>query len=129
MTLIPQRVVAAAIREGNRFLLCRRPAHKRHGGLWEFPGGKCEADETDKQAITRELAEELGVEVVSVDEELFSAIDPDSPFVIVFLRVEIRGAPRCIEHAAIAWASRDELQAYKLAPSDARFANFLRTFE
>lgn len=129
MTTIQQRVAAAAIRDRDRFLVCQRPAHKRHGGLWEFPGGKCEAGETDEQAITRELAEELGVEVAAVGQALFSALDPDSPFVIVFLPVEIRGEPHCIEHAAIAWASRDELEAYALAPGDARFANFLRTFE
>ena len=33
-------VAAAAIRRDGRYLLCQRPAHKRHVGLWEFPGGK-----------------------------------------------------------------------------------------
>jgi 8-oxo-dGTP diphosphatase len=125
MTTIQQRVVAAVIRDGDRFLICQRPAPKRHGGLWEFPGGKCEASETDEQAITRELAEELGVEVSAVGDALFAACDPDSPFVIAFLHVEIRGEPLCIEHAALAWASLHEMTAYELAPSDARFVNFL----
>ena len=125
MTNIQQRVVAAVIRDGDRFLLCQRPAHKRHGGLWEFPGGKCEAGESDEQAITRELAEELGVEVLAVGDVLFSASDPDSPFVIAFLPVDIRGKPLCIEHAALAWVSRHGMTAYELAPSDARFVNFL----
>ena len=125
MTTIQQRVVAAVIRDGDRFLICQRPAHRRHGCLWEFPGGKCEAGETDAQAITRELAEELGVEVTAVGDALFSASDPDSPFVIAFLPVGIRGEPLCIEHAALAWASRHEMTAYELAPSDARFVNFL----
>jgi len=119
------RVIAAVVRDGDRLLVCQRPAHKRHGGLWEFPGGKCEDGESDHHAITRELAEELGVEVVEVGDALFSSSDPDSPFLIVFMPVEIHGDPVCIEHAAIAWASPQELQAYALAPSDARFANFL----
>jgi 8-oxo-dGTP pyrophosphatase MutT (NUDIX family) len=84
-----------------------------------------EAGETDAQAITRELAEELGVEVTAVGGALFSASDPDSPFVIAFLPVDVRGEPLCIEHAALAWASRHEMTAYELAPSDARFVNFL----
>jgi len=125
MTTIQQRVVAAVIRDGDRFLICQRPAHKRHGGLWEFPGGKCEAGETDKQAITRELAEELGVEVSAVGDALFSASDPGSPFVIAFLPVDIRGEPGCLEHAALAWVSRHEMTVYELAPSDARFVTFL----
>lgn len=119
------RVVAAVIRADDRYLICQRPAHKRHGGLWEFPGGKCESGETDAQAITRELTEELGVEVSAVGDALFDASDSDSPFVIVFLPVDIRGEPRCIEHAALAWATRHEMAAYELAPSDARFVDFL----
>ena len=95
----------------------------------EFFGGKCEAGETDYRAITRELAEEINVEVSATGQALFSASDPDSSFVIVFLLVEIPGEPHCIEHAAIASASRDELEAHVLAPCDARLANFLKTFE
>lgn len=125
MTTIQQRVVAAVIRDGDQFLICQRPAHRRHGCLWEFPGGKCEAGETDAQAITRELAEELGVEVSAAGDALFAALDPDSSFVIAFLPVDIRGEPVCIEHAALAWASRHEMTAYELAPSDARFLNSL----
>jgi 8-oxo-dGTP diphosphatase len=129
MSSKPIRVVAAVVRVAAQFLICQRPTHKRHGGLWEFPGGKCDAGETDEQAITRELAEELGVEVISVGSELFLAEDPDSPFVIVFLPVEIRGTPICLEHAAIAWATHDDLTAYELAPSDARFVTFLEHVE
>lgn len=121
----PIRVIAAVVRSGDRFLICQRPSHKRHGGLWEFPGGKCEAGETDEQAITRELAEELGVKVSAVGDVLFSDSDPDSPFSIAFLPVDIRGEPLCIEHAALAWVSRHRMTEYELAPSDARFVNFL----
>lgn len=125
MSTISQRVVAAVVRRSDRLLVCQRPAHKRHGGLWEFPGGKCEHGESDHQAITRELAEELDVQVTAVGDALFSASDPDSPFLIVFVPVEILGEPVCIEHAAIAWVSPQDLATYALAPNDARFVNFL----
>src|SRR5690606_20769929 len=60
------RVLAAVIRRDGRWLVCRRPAHKRHGGLWEFPGGKLEPGESLLEAATRELEEELAVRVTGV---------------------------------------------------------------
>jgi mutator protein MutT len=113
--------MAAVIRRGDTVLICQRPTHKRHGGRWEFPGGKCELGESDAEAITRELQEELGVGVRSVGTALLSASDPDSPFEIVFVPVEIDGEPQCIEHDAIRWVPVADLAHLPLAPSDASF--------
>src|SRR5690606_3172329 len=112
------RVVASVIERGDRLLVCQRPAHKRHGAPWEFPGGKVEEGESDFDAVARELEEELGVRVLEVGGELFSMADPGSPFVIAFLPVEIEGEPRCLEHAALAWVTDEELLSLPLAPSD-----------
>jgi 8-oxo-dGTP diphosphatase len=55
-------VVALALRDGKgRWLMHRRPADKHHGGLWEFPGGKVETGETPRNALVREIEEELGL--------------------------------------------------------------------
>src|SRR5690554_3990427 len=55
-------VVAAVIRNAQQqILLALRPSDKHMGGLWEFPGGKCEANESPEQALMRELYEELGI--------------------------------------------------------------------
>lgn len=116
------RVVASVIERDHRLLLCERPAHKRHGGLWEFPGGKMEPGEGLFEAVRRELAEELGVEVVSVGEVEFSRADPGSHFVIEFLPVRIEGEPACLEHAALAWVPLDRLLDLPLAPSDRAYA-------
>lgn len=50
--------------EQNRILIARRAAHRHQGGLWEFPGGKIEDGETLVQALSRELHEELGIDVL-----------------------------------------------------------------
>ena len=56
-------VCALALRRADEWLLHRRPAGKHHGNLWEFPGGKVEGDETPRQALVREVREELGVKI------------------------------------------------------------------
>ncbi len=80
------RVLAAIIRDDDRYLVCLRPAHKRHGGYWEFPGGKLEVGETLLEAARRELREELDVEVIAAGEPIFSSRDPGSQFLIEFAR-------------------------------------------
>ena len=116
------RVVAAVVRRYGRVLVCQRPGHKRHGGLWEFPGGKIEPGESTLEAMRRELAEELGATVTEVGEMEFSVADPDSEFVIEFYPAEIAGELRCREHTALAWAMPEELLKLPLAPSDREFA-------
>lgn len=120
-----QRVVAAVIAREEGLLVCQRPAHKRHGGLWEFPGGKCEPGESDHAATARELDEELGVVVQRTGPALFVAHDEGSPFEIVFLPVVIDGTPECREHDALRWASPAELLRLPLAPSDRRCVAWL----
>ena len=121
----PIRVLAAVVRDGSRYLICQRPPHKRHGGLWEFPGGKLEPRESLLDAARREMREELGVAVTGVGEILLAVADAGSPFVIEFVPVEIAGDPVCLEHSALEWRTLDELMARELAPSDRRFVESL----
>jgi 8-oxo-dGTP diphosphatase len=118
-------VLAAVIQRAGRFLVCQRPSHKRHGGLWEFPGGKVEANESFEQAAHRELAEELAVGVESVGDPLLSIDDDGSPYTIVFVSVGIVGDPRPLEHVDMRWLTPTELLDLPLAPSDRQFAEWL----
>ncbi|HET7457466.1 MAG TPA: NUDIX domain-containing protein [Gemmatimonadaceae bacterium] len=121
------RVIAAVVRRYGRLLVCQRPAHKRHGGLWEFPGGKLEPGESVFDGARRELAEELRVTVRTVDEVAeLSVADPGSEFVIEFHAAEIDGEPRCIEHTSLAWVTPEQLLTLPLAPSDREFALHLQ---
>ena len=118
-------VLAAVITRDGQYLVCQRPQAKRHGGLWEFPGGKLEAGESLLEAAKRELIEELNVAAVRVGNPLFTVQDEGSPFVINFLPTEIAGEPTCLEHADLRWATLDEIQHLDLAPSDRQFVRFM----
>ena len=123
--LVP--VVAAVVERSGRFLVCRRPYEKRHGGLWEFPGGKLRPGEDLLSAARRELGEELDLEVTGLGRELFRARDPGSRFMVVFVEVEAVGDPRPVEHTALGWFSADDLADVELAPTDGLFARSVLT--
>ena len=121
----PIRVFAAVVCEDDRYLVCQRPLAKRHGGLWEFPGGKLEPGETMFDAARREMMEELGVTATAIGETLLSIADPGSPFVIEFVPTKIDGTPVCLEHMALNWHPMSDLLTLALAPSDRRFVEHL----
>jgi mutator protein MutT len=127
MTAHPILVLAAIIRRDGDLLLCKRPSQKRHGTLWEFPGGKLLPGEDLEGAAKRELREELGVDVVSVGRIVFEQQDPGSPYLIRFVEVTISGAPRPLEHEELAWVPPTNLLRYALAPSDRAFATVFLT--
>jgi 8-oxo-dGTP diphosphatase len=117
----PIPVLAAVVERDGRYLVCRRPARKRHGGLWEFPGGKLNPGETIAEGLAREILEELGVAARQTGAPLLEVADPGSPYLIVFVPTALEGEPTCIEHDELLWATRGELDELALAPGDRRF--------
>jgi 8-oxo-dGTP diphosphatase len=120
-------VLAAVIERDGNYLVGQRAEHKRHGSLWEFPGGKVEPGETHFETARRELAEELDVRVLSVGSAIFSFADPGSEFLIEFVPTTIHGSPKCLEHMDLRWVSLPDLPSLDLAPSDRQFVEFLRS--
>ena len=118
-------VVAAVIERDGLLLVCKRAEKKRHGGLWEFPGGKLEAGESLLDAVRRELAEELGLSVSGIGKLLYSSIDPASGYMIRFVEVKASGEPALIEHADLGWLPPSKLKELPLAPSDRGFVDTL----
>src|SRR5262249_27986564 len=102
-------VIAAVIEKNGTYLVCQRPPEKRHGGLWEFPGGKVEDGESTLEAARRELAEELDMHATAERGGLFSIVDQASGYTINFVRILAEGEPKLLEHTACAWLSLKEL--------------------
>lgn len=113
-------VVAAMITDGaGRVLATQCPPHK-HGGGWEFPGGKIEPGEAAAHAIEREIREELSLEVRAG--ELLHTIEWDYPtfhlrmYCYACRRV---GGELCLhEHADARWLRADELDSVAWVPAD-----------
>lgn len=98
-------VVAALVREGDKFLIGQRPEGKARAGMWEFIGGKTEPNETNEEALIRECREEIGV-TVEVG-TLFMDVLHDYPDLFVHLFVYnakiTEGAPQRLEHQDFRW--------------------------
>lgn len=113
-------VVAALIWDGDKFMICQRPAHKARGLLWEFVGGKMEPGETHEQALVRECREELAV-TVSVN-DVFMDVVHEYPDLLVHLTlfhaVIAEGTPQKLEHNDIRWITVDEIPNYPFCPAD-----------
>jgi 8-oxo-dGTP diphosphatase len=116
-------VVACALVDADRrVLIAQRPEGKAMAGLWEFPGGKVEGDETPEAAIIRELEEELGISTktaclaplsfASHNYESFHLLMP------LFVCRKWQGTPVAREHAALKWVRPQALRDYPMPPAD-----------
>ena len=113
-------VAAVMIRPDGRFLLTSRPAGKPYAGYWEFPGGKIETGESALQAITRELQEELGIQVEQAHPWITRVFTYTHATVrLHFYRVvEWYGQPFGRENQALSWQTVDNVSVTPLLPAN-----------
>ena len=113
-------VVAALIWQGEKFMICQRPAHKARGLLWEFVGGKVEPGENKEQALIRECREELAV-TLAVD-DMFMDVTHEYPdltaHLTLFNATITEGDPQKLEHNDIRWITPSEISNYEFCPAD-----------
>lgn len=113
-------VVAALIWDGNKFMICQRPAHKARALLWEFVGGKVEPGETKEQALIRECQEELAI-TLSVGNVFMEVVHeyPDITVHLTLFNATIaEGIPKKLEHNDIRWITPREIPHYEFCPAD-----------
>lgn len=124
----PLLVSAAVIPDGDRLLLAQRRPDDHLGGLWEFPGGKIRPGESPEEALTREIAEELGVRIVVERPLAFLHWRyPEKRVLLLFQLCRIAaGVPRALECAAVRYFSPAEVAALPLAPADREALVLLR---
>ena len=124
--MTPIIVTAAVIERGGRFLVTRRQAGVHLEGHWEFPGGKCEGEESLPACLARELREELAVGAEVRDEVLTTTYDyVDRRVELHFLRCVIEGEPAPQQGQEMRWVSREELITLELPPADAELIRIL----
>ena len=115
-------VAAALVDRDGRLLVQQRPDGLPMAGLWEFPGGKIEPDETPEQALIRELAEELGIDVeqACLAPACFASDMLGDRHLLLLLYVcrKWRGTPIARHASALDWVRPVELHALPMPPAD-----------
>lgn len=129
----PITVVAAVIRNARgQVLIARRPdTHKVAGGLWEFPGGKVEAGESPKEALKREIREELGVdikvgELIDVVSHVYTLPTQKLHILLIGYFAEFEGDLAAADFqlndvAEVEWVDGDQRPPHHFAPADVPF--------
>ena len=114
-------VVAGVIRnEEGKILITQRNLKKAQGGLWEFPGGKIEPNETREDAIVREIREELEIDIEVekyLAEKVFNYPEKDINLIALECR-KVNGEIKLLEHEDYKWVTNKELENFKFAPAD-----------
>lgn len=121
-------VVAGILQRDGRLLIGQRMAGDRHALKWEFPGGKVEHGETPKEALRRELQEELGVESVIGPEvaRYEHHIPGRAPLILLFHRVEsFAGEPAPHTFEQLVWELPESLPSYDFLDGDLDFVRRL----
>lgn len=112
-------VTAAVVEQHGAYLVTRRPEGVHLAGLWEFPGGKCDADESLRACLVREIREELECDV-EVGREVFATAHayPERIVELHFFACALKGQPKAALGQELRWVPRDELRSLTFPPAD-----------
>lgn len=125
---MPERVivVAAVIEQDRRFLVARRLQGTHLAGCWEFPGGKVHDDETQEEALRREILEELNTSISNVRKIFHTAhAYPERVVELHFYRAELSDWPQPMLGQELRWITREEFGSLEFPPADAELIDGL----
>ena len=112
-------IVAALLRSGEQLLLCHRtPDRANYPNVWDLPGGHVEEGETPARALSRELAEELGIDVQVREDQHWTTLRAEGIELEIFVVDEWTGVPQNLapdEHDDIRWVTSGEVSLLELA--------------
>ena len=123
----PTNVVAAIIKKNNRYLIVQRNKNKHLGLKWEFPGGKVKSNESFKEALIREIKEELNI-TISVQDKIAQETYKDHKIDIhlfYFLCTQLSYTIELREHEKIAWVEKKDFGKYDFAEGDGNILSLL----
>jgi 8-oxo-dGTP diphosphatase len=125
-----QRSVAGIAAEGGKLFIARRIAGGDQGGRWEFPGGKVEEGEGDRDALVREYEEEFSVPVRAGDLLGSASFEHRglkrtlNAYRIYFIKTDFK----LTEHTEWRWAGIEEIEKLDFVPSDRRLLRVLKAY-
>ena len=121
-------VVCGLIKKGNQFLITRRKLNKSLGGYWEFPGGKIEGNESDIEALKREIKEELGIKIFNLSyfTENLHKYEKYTICLKAYLCETNSDPKKLIDHDSYKWCNILEIKEEELAPADIPILKKLR---
>lgn len=127
--MIEKRVICAVILRQGRVLIAHRAPQQKHGGMWEFPGGKVEAGESDAQCLARELAEEFdisGAVGAYICDSVCEYPELDLKITLCAYLFDWTGGTFHLHvHDQIAWADAAALRAAQMTAADVPIAQKL----
>ena len=122
-----KNVVAAIIKENNRYLIVQRNKNKHLGLKWEFPGGKVKSNESFKEALIREIKEELNI-IISVQKKIAEELYKDHKIDVhlyYFICSKLNDTIELREHEKMAWVEKKDFVNYDFAEGDGKILSLL----
>ena len=123
------KVVAGLILQNDKLLICQRPKFKEHPLKWEFPGGKIKNDESNKEALIREMNEELSINIINCEELIsynFNYKELNKKVFIYFYLVNnFNGKVLNNFHKELKWIEIKDIREYDFLEGDLKIIDYI----